>query len=202
MTGTRRYVSPTREAKAAATRDAIVQAFVDQMSKPGWETLSPTEAAKEAGVSVRTVHNHFPDRRSQVDALAEWFQTRLPGSVKVAQGPDDLARYYHEIHAWALESEAMREYAKIVMKWPELRQRRRVERLDAIRRAVAAIGASKKETEEATALLLSMSGADFSWTMHELYGLPLARIPGTIASTVQLVVDELARAVSVDQKKD
>jgi len=52
----RRYVSPKREAQAAATRSAILDAFVEQLSDPGRNTLSPSEAAAQAGVSVRTVH--------------------------------------------------------------------------------------------------------------------------------------------------
>jgi hypothetical protein len=66
--------------------------------------------------------------------------------------------------------------------------------------SAAAIGASRRATEDATAALLSMLGTDFSWTMHD-YGLPLDRIPDTIAGTVQLIVDDLqAAAVRRRQK--
>ena len=75
--------------------------------------------------------------------------------------------------------------------WREVRQRRRAARLDAIRKSVAEIGAPKRQTEDATAMLLSVSGADAAWPMHETYGLPLHRIPGVIANTVQLIVDQL-----------
>jgi hypothetical protein len=40
-----------------------------------------------------------------------------------------------------------------------------------------------------------MAGADFSWTMHDR-GLPTDRIPGTIAHTVQLIVDDLRAAAA------
>ena len=83
--------------------------------------------------------------------------------------------------------------------WREVRQRRRAERLDAIRRSVAAIGAPRRAAEEATATLLGMSGAEFSWTMHD-YGLPLDRIPDTIARTVQLIVDDLRAAAAQRQQ--
>jgi AcrR family transcriptional regulator len=66
----RRYVSPKREAQAAATRSAILDAFVEQLSDPGRDTLSPSEAAVRAGVSVRTVHLYFPNLESQVAALS------------------------------------------------------------------------------------------------------------------------------------
>jgi AcrR family transcriptional regulator len=193
VTETRRYVSPKREAKAAATKDAILSAFAEQLSDPGRTTLSPSDAAQRAGVSVRTVHLYFPNADSQIVALGEWFDSTIyPQGVQLAAGPDDLARYFRDIHANALRTplaRALAYYRSPV--WNEVRQRRRADRLDAIRRAVAEIGAPKRDTEDATAMLLSLAGADVSWPMHESYGLPIDRIPDTIANTVQLIVDQL-----------
>ena len=202
MTASRRYVSPKREAQAATTREAILQAFAEQLSEPDRTTLSPSEAARRAGVSVRTVHMHFPTADDQIIALGEWFDRHFhPMGVRVAEGPDDLARYFHDIHENALKSALTLALATTPSAvWREVRQRRRAERLDAIRRSAAAIGAPRRATEDAAATLLSMSGADFSWTMHD-YGMPLDRIPDTIARTVQLIVDDLqAAAVRRRQK--
>jgi len=191
---TRRYISPKREAQAAATRGAILEAFAEQLSEPGRETLSPQEAARSAGVSVRTVHTHFPNQESQIAALGEWFDRHIfPDGFEVAQGPDDLSRYFREIHSKALASPVSRALSMTVVRWPEVRQKRRAERLDAIRRAVAEIGAPPRATEDATAMLLGLSGADASWRMHDLYGLPLERVPSVIANTVELIVDQLKR---------
>jgi len=190
----RRYISPKREAQSAATREAILEAFAEQLSEPGREALSPQEAAQRAGVSVRTVHTHFPNRESQITALGEWFDQRIfPDGFVVAQGPDDLPRYFREIHSMALASPVSRALSITVLRWPEVRQKRRTERLDAIRRAVAEVGAPRHPTEDATAMLLGLSGADASWRMHDLYGLPLRRVPNVIAHTVELIVDQLKR---------
>ena len=139
---------------------------------------------------------HFPTADDQIIALGEWFDRHCyPVGVRVAEGPDDLARYFHDIHENALKSPLSRALATAPSPvWREVRQRRRAGRLDAIRRSAAAIGAPRRATEEATATLVSMAGADFSWMMHDC-GLPLDRIPGTIARTVQLIVDDL-RAVA------
>ncbi len=198
MTASRRYVSPTRQARAAATRDTILEAFAEQLSEPGRNTLSPSEAARRAGVSVRTVHTHFPNSDSQIVALGEWFDRHFyPNGVEVASGPDDLARYFREIHTNALATPLTRALATSSSTvWKEVRQRRRTARLDAIRRAVAAIGAPPRATDDATAMLLSLSGADASWPLHDLYGLPLERVPDVIANTVQLVVDQLTAAAT------
>jgi AcrR family transcriptional regulator len=197
LTATRAYSSPRRQAQAAATRQAILEAFTVQLSEPGRDTLSPSEAAVATGVSVRTVHTHFPNRQSQILGLAEYIDSQLyPAGVVLAAGPDDLPRYYRDIHAMALKSRLMPPLlASNTRIWGEVRQARRAERLDAIRQAVKAIGAPERETQDATAMLLSLSGADASWPMHNLYGLPLERIPDVIATTVGLIVEQLkARA--------
>ena len=42
---------------------------------------------------------------------------------------------------------------------------------------------------------MTRRGADFSWTMHDC-GLPLDRIPDTIARIVQLIVEDLQAAAA------
>jgi len=138
------------------------------------------------------VHVHFPNYESQIAGLAEYFDVQLyPAGVVLAAGPDDLSRYFRDIHRMALRNRLSWVLATNPKLSGELRRKRRAERLDAIRRAVAAIGAPARETEDATAMLLSLSGADASWPMHNLYGLPLKRIPGVIATTVELIVERL-----------
>lgn len=191
MTTTRRYVSPKREAQALATRKAIVEAFAEQLSEPGRDNLSPSEAAVRAGVSLRTVHFHFPNEASQLAALGEWFdQVLYPQGVVLVSDPDDLPRYFRDIHRMALKHPVSRALASDRGVWREMRQLRRAKRLDAIRRAVKAIGAPPRATADATAMLLSLSGADASWPLHD-HGLPLERIPNVIANTVELIVDQL-----------
>ena len=192
MSEARAYVSPKREAKAAATREAILEAFVEQVADTNGD-LSPSKAAIRAGVSVRTVHTHFPNRESQIVALGEWFDRKFhPDGVTLVEDADDLPRYFRDIHANALTSPLTRTLATTTGGiWPEVRQARRRVRLEAIRRAVEGIGAPARATEDATAMLLGLSGADTSWPLHDQYGLPLERIPDVIANTVRLIVEEL-----------
>lgn len=191
MSSTRSYVSPKREAQAVATRQAILEAFAEQLSEPGRDKLSPSEAAARAGVSLRTVHFHFPNEASQVAALGEWFDKVLyPKGVVLVSGPDDLPRYFRDIHAMALQHPVSRALASDRGVWREMRQLRRAKRLEAIRQAVKSIGAPPRATADATAMLLSLSGADASWPLHD-HGLPLDRAPAVIANTVELIVNQL-----------
>jgi AcrR family transcriptional regulator len=191
MTSARRYVSPKREAQAQATRTAILEAFAEQLSEPGRDKLSPSEAAVRAGVSLRTVHFHFPNEASQIAALGEWFDSIIfPEGVRLASGPDDLPRYYRDIHRLGLKHPISRALTSSKGVWREVRASRRAARLDAIRRAVKAIGAPPRATADATAMLLSLSGADASWALVD-HGLPKERVPDAIAHTVELVVRDL-----------
>jgi AcrR family transcriptional regulator len=160
-----------------------------------------------AGVSLRTVHVHFPNLESQILALGDWFDRHFyPNGVALAAGPDDLPRYFRDIHRNALSSPLSRLLTTSTSTvWKEVRQKRRAVRLAAVRAAVAAIGAPAQATEDATAMLLSLSGADASWPMHDLYGLPLDRAPDVIANTVALIVAQLksqasGRAASAPQR--
>lgn len=200
MSQARKYVSPKREAQATATRAAILDAFVDQLSIPGRDSLSPTEAAVRAGVSTRTVHLYFPNLESQVIALGEWFDQHLnPAGIAPAAGPDDLPRYFREIHANALSTPLSRALAMSSSPvWQEVRARRRGKRLDAIRKAMAAIGAPAGPTKEATAIVLRLSGADACWPLHDNYGLPLKRIPDVLAHTIELIISDLRTHVPID----
>ena len=191
MRSTRAYNSPKREAQAAATREAILSAFAEQLSE-GCERPSPGDAAARVGVSLRTVHVHFPNEESQIIAIGEWFdRTFHLSDVVVASGPDDLPRYYREIHAAGLQHAATRALAASrAGVWGEVRLHRRRKRLEAIRAAAKAVGAPKRTTEDATATLLALSGADASWALAD-HGLPLERIPDVIANTVELIVNQL-----------
>ena len=196
MNTTRRYDSPTRRAKAAATRCAILEAFVEQLSQPGRDGLSPSEAAARAGVSLRTVHAHFPNREAQLAAVAEWIERyTYPNGITPANGPDDLTRYYLEVHTLALASPLTRVLlsSRGSPDWVAIRRQRRAERLEAIRVAVEQIGAPARETQEATAMLLTLAGADASLPLHDVHGVPMERVPHVIADTVGLIVRELQR---------
>ena len=61
---------------------------------------------------------------------------------------------------------------------------------------VAAVGAPPEATADATAMLLALSGADISWPMHDVHGVPKDRVPDVIANTVELIVADLRSKVA------
>ena len=118
-----------------------------------------------------------------------------------AAGPDDLPRYFREIHANALASPLSRALATSSGEvWQTVRRSRRSKRLEAIRAAVQAVGAPAQATAEATAMVLRLSGADASWPLHDSYGLPLERVPDVIAHTVELIIRDLRSRITETPK--
>jgi AcrR family transcriptional regulator len=70
----RRYETPVRAQKAAATRERIVQAgseLVHGFASWDWQGLTYRAVAARAGVGERTVYRHFPTERHLHDAVMQ-----------------------------------------------------------------------------------------------------------------------------------
>jgi hypothetical protein len=69
---------------------------------------------------------------SQILARDEWFDRHFyPNGVALAAGPDDLPRYFRDIHKSALSSPLSRVLSTSTSTvWKEVRQKRRAARLD------------------------------------------------------------------------
>ena len=68
----RRYDTPVRAQKVAATRERIVQAgseLVHGFASWDWQELTFRAVAERAGVGERTVYRHFPTERHLHDAV-------------------------------------------------------------------------------------------------------------------------------------
>ena len=202
MSTTRRYVSPKREAKAAATRRAIVEAFRDQLMEPNRDNLSPTDAAAAVGCSVRTVHGHFPTRESRIEALAAMLEEELYAErLALPTNADDLPDHYRTIHRAAVNSPFTEALVSRSGEWRQVRSRRRADRLEAVRRVVADIGAPAEHTEDATAMLLALAGAEVTLLLRDQAQLAADRIPETLAHTVELIVADLRQAAAREDGK-
>src|SRR4051794_17431287 len=59
MAAKRRYDSSRRQAHAAQTRSAVVEAAVELFSTKGWAATGVRDIARAAGVSVETVYANF-----------------------------------------------------------------------------------------------------------------------------------------------
>lgn len=65
-----------REQQKALVRDAILGALGEHVAERGLFEFSVPEIAERAGVSHRTVYNHFPDRQELLEGFSAWVARR------------------------------------------------------------------------------------------------------------------------------
>ena len=68
-----------RDRQMAATRTAILEAVATEIAESGLTGFSIQGVADRAGVTHRTVYNHFPTREALNDAFAEYVEQKLYG---------------------------------------------------------------------------------------------------------------------------
>ncbi len=73
----RTYNSPLRQQQANDTRRAILEAASELVVEDGLANFSMRDVAAAAGVSERTVYNHFDTRQAVLDGLTDYVAERL-----------------------------------------------------------------------------------------------------------------------------
>ena len=69
-------------------REAIMRAAVDEFRTAGYEATSMDRIAAAAGVSKRTVYNHFPSKEELFGQMLEQLWDSSASSVDLAYRPD------------------------------------------------------------------------------------------------------------------
>jgi AcrR family transcriptional regulator len=172
-TGRREYVSQLREQQAEQTRERILAAFAAQLARPNLTDFAIPDVAREAGVAVRTVYNHFPNREVLLDALASWLDGQLARDVPLPERAADLpalaVRLYREFAA----NEALGRAQASPGLARGIRRRRRASRVQAIENAVrsAASDPTSDQARWAAALTKHLIGADSAIALKDELGL-------------------------------
>lgn len=71
MTAAPESAGALRSRQTDLTKRVILEALADLVVEEGVHAFSVREVAERAGVSQRTVYNHFPNRQALLDGLAE-----------------------------------------------------------------------------------------------------------------------------------
>src|SRR5689334_15908321 len=122
-----------RERQAEQTRQIILDALIDQLVDTGAFEYSVFEIARRAGVSVRTVYRHFPDRESLFKALGLRVNARVGLDdgyyPKTPQGMIELPRQLFP----RFDANAPMILAQLSGAGAEVRKMARVDRVAAVR---------------------------------------------------------------------
>jgi AcrR family transcriptional regulator len=84
----RRVVPTARSAKAAARREAILDAALDEFSARGFAAARLDDVAKRAGVAKGTIYLHFADKESLFQDLIRAEMVPVVGSLEAAFATD------------------------------------------------------------------------------------------------------------------
>jgi AcrR family transcriptional regulator len=181
----RAYKSSLRTTQAATTRQQIVAALVEEL---GSSEHSIERVAERAGVSVRTVFHHFPNRQAQAAAVAAHLDARQPaesGPSSLTDLPAMAARVLH-----GLLSNAVELRAQLVPEVAKLREPRRRAREQAIARAAS------KQCEPAVAKLVGAALAtlispEVAATFVDRHRLDAGAAETTMTWLIHVVVDAI-----------
>jgi AcrR family transcriptional regulator len=191
MSLTRPYHSPARQARREQTRQAIVEAFIAQLSDPGRAALSPAAAARAAGVSIRTVHHYFPDAEAQLAAVAAEVETRLfPRPAALPHSPAELPALVTAVYR-AAEGQLPLLRALVASSVGSQIRRRRARRLQAIQDTLEQIGAGHDETRRAIAIVSLLASADAGVVLADQYGLTLDQAGQACAEATRAIISHL-----------
>jgi AcrR family transcriptional regulator len=91
----------------AATRELILDALVEQLGDTGPFEYSVFELARRAGVSVRTIYRHFPERQALLDALTERVTARVASSLPAPRTLAELSALPAQIFGRFAAEEAL-----------------------------------------------------------------------------------------------
>ncbi len=191
----RRYSSPTRERQAEQTRQRILEVLARQLGRPDAVDVNVTEAAKEAGVSVRTVYHYFPDRTARVEALAEWTREALGPVDHPLLTADDIPGFTRAAYARAERQEAFWRIGMVPGLSSDVRRARHGRVRRRIRELLDEIGAPDPETERATAAIILLESPEGGVVLVDMLGLSFVDAADAAAEAIAAVIAQL-RAIA------
>ncbi len=188
----RSYDSPLRQQQAQQTRDRILEAMVELLAE-GRDDVPMSRVAEVAGVSLRTVHHHFPDRDSRVEALADFIEQRAVGQTPKLESVDDLTSYASGMtHRFFAHEEMLRAQMApgLGKEVRELRKgARKRKTLAAFRKAMR----STKSAKEIAALFDTVVRGDTMVTLHDVHDMPVERIEACVTWVARLMGEAVER---------
>src|SRR5512134_923948 len=103
---TRKYESPARREAKQDTRERILDAVVDVVTREGVHAFTVQNVANAAGVSHRTVYRHFATREALLDGLDELLVRRgisagvIPENVEFEDLPNLVQAVFQSFDAF------------------------------------------------------------------------------------------------------
>jgi AcrR family transcriptional regulator len=191
-TGTRTYDSPLRRENAQRTRKRILDATASVIGEDGDFVVA--QVAERAGVSVRTVYHHFPDREAMLDALGEWLAAQL--GYPRPELPEDLESFADTTVSMAKRLSADVDKMRVFFSTPvgqATRQRARARRLEHLRHlASVELAGVDPQTAEWAAVVIHQLASSRTWlAMQEDAGFDLSEAAEAVGWGIKTLLQGL-----------
>lgn len=188
----RAYQSTLRAEHAEKTRERILEALAATLSR-GEADFDLPALAIEAGVSLRTIYHHYPNRDSLLEALAAWVDSRALASETGPKGAADLPDYARRLFRKALENEQMTRATLAPGVADRIRGIRRKKRLAAIAEAVRELGSPQRDARLTAALLQHLLSGDTGIALIDRYGVDREEVADLVAWATAALTEALRR---------
>lgn len=200
---TRPYRSPLRERQSERTRELILEAVAAIISAEGTTEFPVQEVADRAGVALRTVYRHFPNRQALLDGLSELVDRRL-NELRTDAGPawheaetlEDLLQALPAVFAQLDELAPLSEALPLLSASGQRRARDHEARTEAYRRILRDhLGDPDDEEVAATfAVIRHLISASTWYALRTEFGLPGHVAGEAAARAVAAIVAHASRA--------
>ncbi len=193
----RRYDNSGRAQKAEQTKLDILRALADQLTRSNSVEFSVEDAAREAGVTPRTVFRHFPSKDHMLEALSRWvlgFTGKIPLPADPDEVVDSVSASYElfENHAELMQALLVSELGRGVRS--RLTARRRSGIAEALAEPVSAL--PPDEAKAVLAVLIHLVAAETWWQVRKEFAVKGDASAEVVAWIVRLVLEALERGDS------
>ena len=184
-----------RERHAEVTRQLILRALAELLRNERADELSIPDVAREAGVSLRTVYRYFPTREELFRAASDWIDERIFGEMTSEETVEDLPKLFrHACERWEQQPRLARAMA-VSQAARSDGSHRRVQRLAAIHRSLAAVTDELPEEEKRRAVaVFGYLENVFAWvTMRDAPALDGEEIGEAVEWAMRTLIEDLRR---------
>ena len=175
-----------RTVRAERTRQALVDALLSLLDE-GHLTPTAAEIAERAGVSERSVFQHFPEREALFESVARQQYERvmptlhpidatLPLAERIEQFTRQRARLYELIRGVRRAALLIEHESPAAAAWLTTARRAKAAEVERVfRRELAALPADRREPRRAALIAVCAWPAWDGWRAHQRLGVSRAR---------------------------
>jgi AcrR family transcriptional regulator len=190
----RRYNNALRAEQAEMTQEKILEAAVEQITDTSSGQFSVERVAARAGVSSRTIYNHFPNREALFLALNSWIEERLnPNPMALPADAAELPPFIEALFKGFDESENFLRAQLLSGAGREVRSLVRTQRRAWLEQLIRSVPGehSEQQVEETTAVVQYLLSSEAWRALKDESGMDGERAGRAVASAVRVLLAAL-----------